>query len=83
MKKDTRKIPGIKFDAIRRTEAQIMGRFILSLKDAEDLCAVTKSGLPKNKELKDWFFDQVTITLEQSLNNIKEGRSNVSPIAFR
>jgi len=79
MKKDLRKIPGIKFDTIKWSEAQLMGRFMLTIGDAEELCRRTKSGLPKNKILKDWFFDQVTECLEQSIKNIKEGRSNVTP----
>jgi hypothetical protein len=79
MKLDKRKIPGIKFDVIKWSEAQLCGRFILSLSDAEELCKRTKSGLPKNDELKEWFFDQVTSSLQQTLTNIKEGRSNVTP----
>jgi len=79
MKKDLRTIPGIKFDTIKWSEAQLMGRFIMSISDAENLCATTKSGLPKNKELRDWFFDQVTNDLEVTIKNIKEGRSNVRP----
>ena len=77
MKKDLRKISGIKFDVIKWNEAQLMGRFIISMGDIENLCARTKSGLPKNKELKDWFFDQVTEHLDQSLKKIREGRQHV------
>ncbi len=79
MKKDLRKIPGIKFDVIKWNEAQLMGRFILTIGDAEELCRKTRSGLPKNKILKDWFFDQITENLEQAVKNIKEGRCNVTP----
>ena len=68
-------IPGIKVDCLKYSEAQLMCRILLSPSDAQELCKHTKSGLILNKDLRDYLFEQITKSLNNSLE-IMKGRSN-------
>lgn len=66
-------IPGITVRAFPLSEAIIKCNITLSFSDAKDLCLKTKSGLPKNKKLRDLFFDVLSEEL-QRVTQIKENK---------
>lgn len=71
----TQKIPGIEFSSYPLNEALLQCKFRMTFSDAIELCKRTKSGLIKNKDLRDWFFDKVTEEIENSVKLMKEKRN--------
>lgn len=73
----TKKIPGIEFSSYPLNEALFQCKFRMTFSDAIELCKRTKSGLIKNKELRDWFFDKITEEIENSvkIKMMKENRN--------
>lgn len=67
-------IPGISIRAFGLSEAHIKCNITISYSDAKNLCSRTKSGLIKNKELRDLLFDILTTQLEEV---IKEKESKI------
>ena len=75
MKIPKKEIEGFKFDCLKWDEAHLQLRVILSPSDAKELCKKTKSDLYLNKELRDWFYNQLTDTLDKAVLQMKERSS--------
>jgi hypothetical protein len=65
-------IPGIEISSYPLNETFLQCKFKMTFSDAIELCKRTKSGLLKNKDLKDWFFDRITEELTKSIQKKKE-----------
>jgi len=65
-----------KIDIIKWNEAQLMGRFMMTIGDMEELCKVDDEGLPTNKKLNDAFMGYVRVQCKEYIDNIKKGRLN-------
>jgi len=70
-----KEIRGISIRAYGISEALINCKISLSYSDAKNLCAKTKSGLIKNKQLRDLFFEILTARLDEVVAK-KESKVN-------
>jgi hypothetical protein len=75
MKTPRKEIEGFKFDCLKWDEAHLQLRVMLSPSDAEELCKKTRSDMYLNKELREWFYDQLTDTLNKAVLQVKERTS--------
>jgi hypothetical protein len=70
------KIPGINFQTRKHSEALLQGTFTISIKDAMDLCAETRSGLAQNVPFNEQFIAQLKESLLKQLQDIQNERNS-------
>ena len=68
MSKEKEQPTGVITSSYSINEYQIQSMLILTISDAKKLCETTKTGLPKNRELREYIFEQLLGDIKKAVD---------------